>query len=364
VSTLFSEEFYHQIKRYLKDDGILVQWVQAYEINVGLLSTIFQALGNQFGDYVVYRTGSDLLVVAKVGGKLPDFSPQLFSYPDVARDLRYLGFEDLADLQALRLAGRGTLQPLFAATGFPANSDFFPIVDQRAPRARFKSETADELLRMREVLVPVFGLLDGDWPTPLQRVQKAGLNRPLRVDRTLTAAESIGVALSGSAESARTLTFNQRSAAVLVYKLADNCDGARGEWVDALTEVVRVASPYLAPKDVAVLFDKARASRCYKSLDEDLRHHVLLLQAINERNATALLEHGAFLLERTPGEREPEHSLYLVAALAGALASGRVEQGRALRDRYVPALAKPQRDSLVLNLLLAHLAQPGGARAR
>jgi len=44
------------VKRYLKDDGLLVQWVQAYEINPGLLSTIFQALGKHFADYTGHLT--------------------------------------------------------------------------------------------------------------------------------------------------------------------------------------------------------------------------------------------------------------------------------------------------------------------
>ncbi|HEY4999308.1 MAG TPA: hypothetical protein VII36_09200, partial [Usitatibacter sp.] len=226
VSTLFSEEFYGQVKRYLKDDGLLVQWVQAYEINPGLLSTIFQALGKHFGDYTVYRTGADLLVVATVKGPLPPLSAELFNYPNVAADLRYLGFQDLNDLQSLRVGGRAALHPLFTATGFPANSDFFPILDQRAPRSRFRGETAEELGLIREGLVPVLGLLDGDWPTPLARIQSGGRNRPQRLDRALVGAEAVGVMLGGAADQARVLAPGQLDAALLAHALLDNCTGA------------------------------------------------------------------------------------------------------------------------------------------
>ena len=54
VATLFSEEWYGNVKRYLRDDGLFVQWVQAYEIDSGLLSTVFNALGKHFGDYTIY----------------------------------------------------------------------------------------------------------------------------------------------------------------------------------------------------------------------------------------------------------------------------------------------------------------------
>jgi hypothetical protein len=45
----------------------------------------------------------------------------------------------------------------------------------------------------------------------------------------------------------------------------------------------------------------------------------------------------------------------VLAALTGALASGRLAEARALHDRYVPSLSQAQRDGLALNLVLAHL---------
>jgi hypothetical protein len=134
VSTLFSEEFYAQVKRSLRDDGVLVQWIHAYELDLTLLASIFNALGKHFPDYAVYSWNpGDLYVVATPRAALPR--------PD-GRDLRASRcrrrppasrHRDLTDLLTLRLAGRATLEPLFAATGAPANSDYFPVLDQRAP---------------------------------------------------------------------------------------------------------------------------------------------------------------------------------------------------------------------------------------
>jgi spermidine synthase len=95
VSTLFSHEFYGQVRRYLKDDGVLVQWIQAYDISPDLLGTVFKALGSQFGDYVVYRVGGvgyDLLIVATPGKKLPPLSGEIFDFRKTAAELARLGY--------------------------------------------------------------------------------------------------------------------------------------------------------------------------------------------------------------------------------------------------------------------------------
>ena len=129
TATLFSQEFYGQARRYLKPEGLLVQWVQAYEINVGLLSSIFTALGKSFGDYAVYRTGADLLVVATPAARLPRLSDRAFAFPDLARDLERLGVRGLGDLEAMRVGGRTALEPLFLGGGVPPNSDYYPVLD-------------------------------------------------------------------------------------------------------------------------------------------------------------------------------------------------------------------------------------------
>src|SRR6185369_11651778 len=79
TSTLFSDEFYAQVRRYLKDDGVLVQWVQIYELNLDLVSTIFKSLGKSFSDYRVFvAQRGDMIVIATKQGKLPPMTPELF----------------------------------------------------------------------------------------------------------------------------------------------------------------------------------------------------------------------------------------------------------------------------------------------
>ena len=48
VSSLFTEEFYHLVTRYLHNDGIFIQWVHLYHINPEIIASIFSTLHLHF----------------------------------------------------------------------------------------------------------------------------------------------------------------------------------------------------------------------------------------------------------------------------------------------------------------------------
>jgi hypothetical protein len=127
---------------------------------------------------------------------------------------------------------------------FPMNSDFFPVLDQRAPVARFRGDNAQELAASRDMLVPVVAMLDGETRTPVRRISQGGINRPIRVDRTLIGAEMVGVFLTGKADHARVLSGDEKSAALLARNLLDQCVGSEVEWANAVSEVVGLSSPF------------------------------------------------------------------------------------------------------------------------
>ena len=356
VSTLFSEEFYGQVRGYLKPDGLFVQWVQAYEINLPLLASIFTALGNRFGDYAVYRNGPDLLVIATPAARLPPFSPEVLSFPGLAQDLGRLGIRGLGDLEALRVGGRAALEPLFRGAGVAPNSDYYPILDQRAPRARFKHEMADGVVTMREELVPLLAVLDRDTRQPVSRLADIGLNRTPTVDRAHAAAEALGIALTGAANQARVLSPHGRRVSLLARGLAENCARAQDQWIEAVTEVARSVTPVLAERDVAPFFERMRASPCARSLDEAGRRRLDFLEAANARDSRGMAAAAEWLLGNTvlaPAER----SEYLTALLLRGAIDGQDAGVRDAVDRELKKLPVGEVRSLPLELALAHWAR-------
>ncbi|MDR3220902.1 MAG: spermine synthase, partial [Candidatus Accumulibacter sp.] len=54
VANLFTTEFYRFLKRHLKEDGVLVQWLHFYEIDDSLVATMLAALVSEFPNAELY----------------------------------------------------------------------------------------------------------------------------------------------------------------------------------------------------------------------------------------------------------------------------------------------------------------------
>ncbi len=120
VASLFSEEFYSRVKGRLNEDGLLVQWMQLYEIGIDQVASVVNALEPHFADYAIYApTSADILLVATTSGRLPDANSRVFTVPALARELERLGIRSCADLELRRLGRKPVLQPLFATTSAP-----------------------------------------------------------------------------------------------------------------------------------------------------------------------------------------------------------------------------------------------------
>jgi predicted membrane-bound spermidine synthase len=358
VSTLYSREFYAQVRRHLNDDGLLVQWVHSYEISFDLVASIFKAIGATFGDYAVYRVGTvDLLIVATPAKALPPMRADLFGYPGLAAELAYLGFEEVQDLARLRVGGRAALEGVFARSAFPTNSDYFPVLDQHAPAARFRGDNAHELRDGREGLVPILAMLDGEVRTPVARVRRARPDAASPVAKARAATEAVGILLTGRADAAQVLPAEERSAALLAHGLLGGCEGAQGQWLQAIHQVLGLALSVLERADVNIAFERIRASRCYQSLDELSRARVALLEAMNDRDAEAMRRQGEALLARDDPGLDAARPVWLATALTGHLAVGDLAAARQLWNRHATRLTAIGRAAFPMRVLHARLAE-------
>jgi hypothetical protein len=143
VASLFSDEFYRLVPRYLSDDGLFVQWLQLYEFNDDLALSVLKALSANFSDYAIYNTdNTDILIVAKHTGSLatPDFAKIVAGA--LKHDLARVGLRTASDFVVRNTGAKPLLESLVAHAVVPKNSDFYPFLDLHAGRARFRSENA------------------------------------------------------------------------------------------------------------------------------------------------------------------------------------------------------------------------------
>ena len=161
VASLFSIEFYRDVRRHLRDGGLLLQWVQAYEMSPMLLATILAALEANFTDYELWQPShGDLIVVAAHRGKVPRVDARALANPALAKELARFQIRSIDDVLVHRVAGAAALAPYFQTYGAPANSDFNPILDLNAPQARFMRASADEVAQLFETGLPLVELFD------------------------------------------------------------------------------------------------------------------------------------------------------------------------------------------------------------
>jgi hypothetical protein len=151
VASLFTTEFYRQVVQQLTDTGVFAQWFQLYELNDVLVRSILSAIHENFGSYVVYQTDyTNALLVASPAPSLP---PAVWStvmeQPALREDLCHVVPISGSMLDASRLLDRQALTPLLEAGG-GANSDYYPVLDIGAERARYLRQRATGLTELAE----------------------------------------------------------------------------------------------------------------------------------------------------------------------------------------------------------------------
>lgn len=146
IASLYSVEFYEEVKKRLKPQGIIVQWIHTYEMTDETLRLVLRTLAASFEHVTLWSPmAADLIIVGSREPLPVDFqkSSSRLEEPKVREDLRRLGVDSLAtifslqvtsDEQARKAAGKGRV-----------NADLFPILEYEAPRAFFLGYTSEFL---------------------------------------------------------------------------------------------------------------------------------------------------------------------------------------------------------------------------
>ena len=207
VSSLFTVEFYQEVKRYLKPGGMVAQWIQGYELSDELLISVLVALDHEFEDYLVVRIGSrDWVILSSPDGPIGQLSDLPLSWPGTRDSFDLLGIHDIGQIDGLIVANRRLLHPFLE--GRTPNRDSHPLLDTGAERERFLRSSAEFLHSVRWTPAPLMEVLAGlerrpypltgigDWRDPhilheneqAMLLMRRYLDGDVRVGATLSAA--------------------------------------------------------------------------------------------------------------------------------------------------------------------------------
>ena len=337
VASLFTEQFYGFAHSHLAPGGVLVQWVQSYELNDRLLGTMIAALLERFPNAEMYVTNrTDLLIVApRDRPLLPDWS-RLDHLP-LRYELARVGLASPADYQLRRIGGPETLRNFVRLSGVGPHSDYYPTVSLQAPRSRFIKENADFLLYLVRGDLPVQEILGERAPPPPAAVA-ADTSRTLPGDARELALLMREALMTGTVGAAmRDLSPDEARNAehLLALSRSPVAAGATEAWTQAFTQMSESLVGSLPASDVAPLFEHPTwlaAGPRPRAVERMLAMELAL--ARRDGHAMSRAARDVLSLPAASGLAREAREHALVVAMLGAIAQGHAANVPALEQGY------------------------------
>jgi predicted membrane-bound spermidine synthase len=330
VAGLFTQEFYEFIIRHLKPGGILVQWVQAYEISDPLVATMLRALVEKFPHVDLYVSNTaDLIMVASPHGPVaaPDWNR--VAIEPLAGELARQGLAKQSDFTVRKLMDERLIRAYTEVWGAKAHSDYFPTVSLKGPQTRHANVSAFGILAVANSGFPVLETL-GVRPY----VDEAATRIPGMQNFIVQAQErgrAVVEALGEPLVTEKLLSGNPPVAASLsrLYQLSARCvsDALAPTWAAAALEIgeltfahyrVDAARPSLWAAPPWMRCDAPESASAYPGL------LLRLFDATSRRDHAAQRALAIEALDSAPrGLPDTSKESLVMLATLGAIGSGR-----------------------------------------
>lgn len=343
VSGLFSEEFYRLVNRHLTQEGVFVQWVQLYEIDVELVMSILKAVSREFSDYAMYTAGvADMLIVAKKEGVIPPLDGRVLALPGLTAELHRVHIRTLQDIEIRKIGDKALMQRLSATFAVPANSDYYPVVDQHAVRSRFLQTDAFAVRGLAHDWLPVASLLAKERPsrrkTDITLSPFVPESEPARGAMIMRDYVLHGRVPAGRGSPPPALLRR----AIDLRRIFHECRAPRDR-EDVRLSLFHAAvtmTPYLTPEELNAVWAKLESGSCGGALSPEEQERLALYKAVGRRDADSMAGIAADLLAG-PAALPPEIRSFAVASgMAGRLLRGERDAAFQLwsdnRDRLPP----------------------------
>jgi spermidine synthase len=344
VANLFTMEFYRFLKRHLKEEGVLVQWLHTYELSDPLLATMLSALIGEFPNAEIYSVNDgDLLILAPKGSLALPFQDAPWREEALAAELARVGLGSPDEIASRRIGGGNVIRQYVHLFAAGTHSDYYPEVALNAPRARFKQQSADLLHDLLTSGLPVLDILD--CRVPLSSAKKRFSPEHHSVNRRqFTALWLIDAIRQGSLDAGRkqkpsAADIKEISYALSVARQTSSIDTPERirEWSLALSTLANLSLGVLPAEDLQDIWKPAPSW-----LPAGIANASLAAALLRTYAATAARDPQAMLKEAEAALAMPEAGYLapetrehlLVIAQLGALGTGDNPKVGVLEDRH------------------------------
>jgi len=348
VASLFTEEFYRRLSVYMNDGGVLAQWLHLYEMDSATFASIVEALRRTFPNFVVYRSApGDIVVIARKNGMPGKFDDRILEWPRLKPTLQQLRI-DAQGVRERAVGSSATLVPYFASYASPPNSDFFPVVDRGASKARFTHVHVFDFEKLHDSGVPLLEMLDGTF-TPRTAVSREERDA---IVRTLFS------------NSLRRAGNDSDPVGRLAQLWSSNCgsDWTFPEVLPTLVGVAAAVTPQFQSELATAPWRMVAESRCGRALSGEEHRWLELFAAVAARDADRMATLGEALVRMTKVPDAASEYAFL-AATTGLICKGEATQAREFMDAAIGRAMRRGSQEVQIRYLHAIVMDPKAAAA-
>lgn len=328
VSSLFTRQFYRFLTNHLDDDGILVQWMQTYELDDPLFLTMVAALIDEFPHVEAYLTNTSDVIFIASHKPIGTFEMSRLQHPAMQGELKALGLNSAADHAVRRFADRSVLAGLVEMYGAKVHDDYYPVVALGAPKSRFRGDSVQSVMNLMAVGMPVLEFTGGRRPMPISA-------------NVFPTGESMGANDHANARRARERLLGAGPGAGLEPAITQRLDGLRtgalqgDAWLDSVAIAADFTLGYLPAGDLEGIWIKPSWLGEARKADPVVAAVMRAYDAAARRDAPAMYEAGRAALEAVPKDAPPlVREQMLVIAMLGGIGQGKGDLARGIEDRY------------------------------
>ena len=349
IASLFTKEFYNHITNYMTDEGLFVQWIQAYEINPQLLFSVLKALKNNFSDFSLYTPNdTDLIIIARNNHTTNRLGTDVFNNGPMEKALANIGVHNMQDIEVRFIADHHILSPLIDKYGQATNSDYFPYLDLNAARARFKQENIHEMARLGSNIIPFIKILSPDHDNKVA-TNVSGDSSYSQINQVTHQAQNLFHSL-GNLDI--TTPENPVAAKLkLMATLANSCQSINFPkmWIDNLNTLAALTVPYLSPSELHAIWIVI-TPKCNNGLNDDQLNWLELVKALSQRNSESIATYSSILLEQGDYWDIQQQRLLLTAQATALVKLEKFQLAQQLFSQHVGKLY--QGEAIPLTLLI------------
>ncbi len=336
VANLFTQEFYRFLKEHLKDDGVVVQWLQIYETDNNLVSTILAALAQEFPHVQLYLTNeTDLLIVG-----YQEQPEVLIESPwreqILSKELQRVGLGNPDAVELRRIGGSNLIKAYMHMYDPTPHSDYYPTVSLQAPKARFIGKDALFLPWVVTNGMPVLDMLECRQPLPQDAVLGRQLFSTLADARELAVLTKRKMLGEENSSFASVKLGPQITYALDNIQIRPDTSQRMQTWSESVAMLAKLTIGHLAPNDLRnVWIDEAPWIPDDILQRKDAAHVLRAYASAAARDAQGMYQHAQRVLEISDVSFHPQlREQMLIISILGAMASGEMEKAAQLEAKY------------------------------